>query len=64
MIVKNLKQHRDRVGITQEELARMANISYRTVSNAERGKTCSFATAKKLAKAIGVKLEDLREVTP
>ena len=36
--LKNLRQRRKRLGISQERLAHMAGVSYITISNIENGK--------------------------
>jgi transcriptional regulator with XRE-family HTH domain len=49
---------RERLGITQFELAVRSKLSLATVSLAERG-AITEATAKKLAKALGVEPAEL-----
>src|SRR5438874_7672144 len=55
-----LKRHRTAAGLTQEELAERAQVSARTVSDAERGLRTSIYrdTAKQLAEALGLNEED------
>jgi transcriptional regulator with XRE-family HTH domain len=57
---ERLKSLRDAAGLSQEALARAAGISTSAVTKLEQsGKEPSWNTAKKLAKALGVSLDDL-----
>lgn len=47
--------------ITQQQLAEMCGLSLATISNTVRGRSCGANAAFKIAKALGVKLEDLME---
>lgn len=49
---------------TQRELARRADLTEVTVSHAENGKPVRFATARKLADALGIAPERLRDEAP
>ena len=63
----NILEHRTRVGITQAKLAELAGVSERTVIRLELdpGYTPNMATAKALADALGVTIDDLlRDATP
>lgn len=56
---KVLRNHRVRAGLTQEELAELANISGRSVSDIERGKQHPTpSTARRLAEGIGLTGEE------
>lgn len=58
--MKSLRALREERGWSQERLARRARLSVRTVARIERGKGApSMATANKLAKALGVTIDDL-----
>jgi transcriptional regulator with XRE-family HTH domain len=57
---ERLKALREAAGISQEALARSAGISTSAVTKLEQsGKEPSWDTAKKLAKALGVTLDDM-----
>jgi DNA-binding XRE family transcriptional regulator len=58
----SLKYHRKRLGFTQREVALMAGCGRDTVKGVERGKRkASPEMAEKLAHALGVSIEALRE---
>lgn len=59
--LKNLKKIRNKKEWSQEKLAREANISYQTLIKIERGgiKNPKIETTIKLAKALGVSVDDL-----
>ena len=59
--LKNLKKIRNKKEWSQEKLAREANISYQTLIKIERGgiKNPKIETIIKLAKALGVSVDDL-----
>jgi len=61
VLVKNLKRYRRKLKLTQEGLARKANISYNTVIKLESGGITDprMGTLKKLATALNVKIDDL-----
>lgn len=56
-----LRQLRQAAGLTQAELARRATIGQYVISDLETGRTRtpSLDTARKLARALNVKIEDL-----
>ena len=57
---ENLKKLRDEKGLSQAELARMANISQPSVANFEIGKIVpTIITGVDLAKALGTTCEQL-----
>lgn len=57
---ENLKRIRTEKGITQGDIARALEMDKSFVSNIENGKTNpTLATIAKLAKALGVKIEEL-----
>lgn len=60
-IGENLKRLRAKQGITQDDLARKANVKYTTLTKIESDvvKKPSVQTIAKLAKAFGVPMEDL-----
>jgi len=59
--LKNLKKLRNKKGWSQERLAREAGISYQTLIKIEqdRIKNPKLETLIKLAKALGVSIDDL-----
>ena len=60
-ISKTVKRLREKMGISQEKLARLADVSNNTVINIEAGKQCNptIETLKKIAKALNAPIEDL-----
>jgi len=57
---RNMKRIRTEKGITQGDISRSLNLARSFISNIENGKTNpTLATIAKIAKAIGVPLEDL-----
>lgn len=61
MYLKKLAKLRKKNGLTQERLSRDADISYHTLTKIERGviKDPQISTVMKLAKVLGVKIEEL-----
>lgn len=55
----SLKEKRIKNNITQEELARKAEVSVSTITKAERKNTCSLDTAKKISEILGESIEDI-----
>jgi len=60
-ISKTVKRLREKMGISQEKLARLADVSNNTVINIEAGKqgNPTIETLKKIAKALNSPIEDL-----
>ena len=55
-----LKEHRERRGLTQHELAKLSDVSRPTIARLETTDTrATPETARKLAKALKVKAGDL-----
>lgn len=63
MLAQNLKRNRKKLKLTQEGLARKANISYNTVIKLESGGITDprMETLKKLASAFNVGIDELVE---
>ena len=63
MLAQNLKKYRKRLKLTQEGLARKADISYNTVIKLETGAIADprMETLKKLAAALEISLDELVE---
>lgn len=61
MLAQNLKKYRKKLKLTQEGLARKANISYNTVIKLESRGIIDprMDTLKKLAAALGVSIDNL-----
>jgi len=61
MLAANIKKYRKKTGLTQEALARKADISYNTIIKIEsKGITDPrMGTLKKLATALGISLDEL-----
>jgi DNA-binding XRE family transcriptional regulator len=61
MNLSHLKEHRERRGLTQMELSKLANVSRATIAAIEAGKRPRPrpATRARLARALKVKPEDL-----
>ena len=60
-ISKNIKKIRAKLGLTQDDLAKKADIKYTTLMKVESGTVNkpSVHTRAKIAKALGVSIEDL-----
>jgi len=60
-ISKTVKRFREKMGLSQEKLARLADVSNNTIINIEAGKqdNPTIETLKKIAKALGVGVDDL-----
>jgi DNA-binding XRE family transcriptional regulator len=56
-----VKKLREKLGLSQEKLARLADVSNNTIINIESGKQTNptIETVKKIADALGVSIEDL-----
>lgn len=62
MIKSNkIKQAREKLGLSQEKLARLADVSNNTVINIEAGKqnNPTIETLAKIAKALNIGVDDL-----
>ena len=56
----NLKEHREKLGVNQQELGALVGVSRQTISQIERGGySPSVTLALKLAKVCGVTVEDI-----
>ena len=60
-IAKTVKRLREKAGLSQEKLARLADVSNNTLINIEAGKqdNPTIETLKKIATALNVAIEDL-----
>lgn len=61
MVIRNrVKEYRENLNISQEELSRQLNVCTRTVQNIESGKNTTIELAFKLKKILHAKnIEDL-----
>ncbi len=60
-IAKNIKKHRKERGLSQDKLSRLADVSHATIIKIESGgiQSPTIDTVQKIAKALGVGLDDL-----
>jgi len=60
-IAKNIKKYRDKMGISQDKLSKLAGITLHTITKIESGATLDprIETVKKIADALGVGIDDL-----
>ena len=61
IIGKNIKKLRKQRDLSQDRLSKLADISHNTIINIESGaiQSPTMDTAQKIAKALGVSLDDL-----
>lgn len=57
--ITRLREHRATRGLTQAKLAILAGVDPDTVSKAEQGRRVSVLTQGRLARALGVGIEEL-----
>ena len=57
----NVKKLREKKGLSQDRLAKLANVANNTIIKIEQGenKNPTLDTLKKIAKALGVSVDDL-----
>ena len=60
-IAKNIKKLRNQRGLSQDKLSKLADISHNTIIKIESGgiQSPTIDTVQKIAKALGVSLDDL-----
>jgi len=60
-IAKNIKKHRKEKGLSQDKLSRLADVSHATIIKIESGgiQSPTIDTVQKIAKALGVDVNDL-----
>jgi transcriptional regulator with XRE-family HTH domain len=60
-IGENIKKHRAKTGLSQEDFAKKSGVKYTTLTKIESGviKKPSVVLVAKIAKALGVSIEDL-----
>ena len=60
-LARNLKKLREKKGLSQDRLAKLADVANNTIIKIEQGESINptLATLKKIAKALGVGLDEL-----
>jgi len=60
-LAKNIKKYRNKLGVSQDKLSKLANVTLHTLTKIESGATSDprIETVNKIANALGVKLDDL-----
>ncbi|MEM4222165.1 MAG: helix-turn-helix transcriptional regulator [archaeon] len=61
IIAKNIKKYREKKGISQDKLSKLAGVTLHTITKIESGATPDprIETVKKIAQALGVSVDDL-----
>jgi len=62
-IADNIKKYRNKMGVSQDRLSKIADVTYNTIIKIESGsnKNPTIETLAKIAKALGVGVDDLIE---
>lgn len=60
-IAKNIKKYRKERGLSQDKLARLADVAHATIIKIESGgiQSPTINTVQKIAKALGIGVDDL-----
>ncbi len=60
-IGNNIRQYRKKLGLSQDKLSKFAGVAYNTVVKIESGENQNptIGTAQKIAKALGISIDDL-----
>lgn len=60
-IADNIKKHRNKLGISQDRLSKLADVTYNTIIKIEAGanKNPTIETLQKIARALNVGVDDL-----
>jgi len=60
-IADNIKKYRQKLGVSQDRLSKMADVTYNTIIKIESGgsQNPTIDTLSKIAKALGVSVDDL-----
>ena len=60
-IAKNMKKYRDKLGISQDKLSKIADVTLHTITKIESGATPDprIETLRKIAAALDIKVDDL-----
>ena len=64
LIGRNIKKYREKIGISQDKLSKLAGITLHTITKIESGVTPDprIETVKKIADALGVSVDDLLKI--
>jgi len=60
-IAENIKKYRNKIGVSQDQLSKLADVTYNTIIKIESGgnKNSTIETLSKIAKALGGTVDDL-----
>ena len=60
-IADNIKKYRNKIGVSQDRLSKLADVTYNTIIKIESGanKNPTIETLAKIAKALNVRVDDL-----
>ena len=60
-IAKNIKKYRDKLGVSQDKLSKLASVTLHTLTKIETGATTDprIETLKKIAKGLNVSVDNL-----
>lgn len=60
-IAENIKKYRNKLGVSQDKLSKLADVTYNTIIKIESGANVNptIETLSKIAKALGVGVDDL-----
>lgn len=60
-LAKNIKKYRNKLGISQDKLSKLADVTLHTLTKIESGTTSDprIETVNRIANALGVSLDDL-----
>ncbi len=60
-IAKNIKKHREKLGVSQDRLSKLADVTYNTIIKIESGVNTNptIDTMRKISKALKVGVDDL-----
>jgi len=60
-IADNIKKYRNKMGVSQDRLSKLADVTYNTIIKIEAGTNTNptIETLAKIAKALGVGVDDL-----
>ena len=61
IISENIKKYRAKLGVSQDKLSKLADVTYNTIIKIESGATYNprVETLKKIADALKVRIDDL-----
>lgn len=61
LIAQNIKKYRQKLGVSQDRLSKMADVTYNTIIKIESGgsQNPTIDTLFKIANALGVSVDDL-----